>query len=62
MSLTKAQKKKFNALADESGSRDQMTRIRARLYLNKFVMKHGEAACKEAFDEENERRRKLYRK
>jgi len=58
MSLTAAQRRKFNDLVDKVSSRDQMERITARLYLNKFVMEHGKEACDEAFEAENKRRAK----
>jgi hypothetical protein len=62
MSLTKAQAKKFNELVDGTGSYDQMTRIRSRLALEKFVREHGKEACDEEFAAENERRAKAKRK
>jgi hypothetical protein len=58
MILTPAQRRKFNALVDGCGSRNQLERIKARLNLNKFVMEHGKEACDEAFKAENERRAK----
>lgn len=58
MSLTAAQAKKFNELVDDTSSRDQLERIKARLRLNRFVIRHGKEACDEAFKKENARRKR----
>lgn len=47
--LTPALKREFNRLVDNVSSRDQMTRISARLRFTRFVEEHGKEACDHAF-------------
>lgn len=58
MSLTAAQRRKFNDLVALVSSKDQLRRLTARLRLNKFVMEHGKDACQAAFDAETARLKK----
>ena len=42
---TKKEFKEFDKLTWDTGSRDQMTRLRARLALRLFIEKHGQEKC-----------------
>jgi len=37
--------RKFDRLADDTGSRDQMVRIKARMDQANFIKEHGKAKC-----------------
>jgi hypothetical protein len=43
--------KTFAALVDDTGSRNQMTRINARIDMKTFVAAHGKAKCDAMFAE-----------
>lgn len=60
--LTPTQTEKFKSLIEKCNSRDQMTRISGRLWLNKFVMQHGEDVCKATFESFKRKPKKLSRK
>jgi hypothetical protein len=48
--LTAAQIRKFKALIEATGSQRNGERVVARIQLNAFVHKHGQDACKAAYD------------
>lgn len=47
---TEAMLAKFDRLTNRMSSRDQMTRIRARLEVDAFVKEHGKDVCDAMFE------------
>lgn len=54
--LTPTERTKFFALSRACASASQLTRITARLRMNKFVIEHGEEACQAAWDKRKKKK------
>ena len=52
----------FDRLCENAGSRDQVTRITARLTMRKFVEQHGKPKCDAMYAELNRRQAKARRR
>lgn len=49
VSWTKAEITEFDRLVEMTSSRDQVTRIKARMEMPKFIEKHGKEKCDAMF-------------